>query len=154
MTSVITDLLSSFLNALNAAAPPSIFSSFFVPPSSFHQPCCIEHGPSGHVDLPFLGEPFTGKDGIERYYSLIGSVLKGKGSRFDADDLLVKIKEGGRSARAVWTGMATWSVQKTGKEWDEAVVWAFDLVYEDGEWNIVKWEVWADTLSAYLASQP
>ncbi|GAA5859173.1 hypothetical protein JCM8547_008902 [Rhodosporidiobolus lusitaniae] len=151
MSSAIPSLLLRFRDDLNAAAAPSTFTSYFT---SSTLPTCIEHGPPGHSSLPFLGRPFTGHAQIEEYYNLIGTILKGEGSRFNEEDLLVKEKEGRGKAKAVWTGEATWSVQKTGKEWEESVVWAFDLIKEEAaEWKIEKWEVWADTLSAYLASK-
>ncbi|GAA5891942.1 hypothetical protein JCM6882_007415 [Rhodosporidiobolus microsporus] len=155
-STTIHAFLLAFRDDINAAASPSTFASYFVSDSSDSSlPCCIEHGPSGHDALPFLGRPFTSRDGILEYYQLISEVLKGKGGTYDEEDLLVKMREGGKRARAVWTGEAVWIVQKTGKEWKEAVVWAFDLgEVGDGEWKIQRWEVWADTLSAYLASRP
>ncbi|GAA5992776.1 hypothetical protein JCM11641_007806 [Rhodosporidiobolus odoratus] len=159
MSDTLTARLLHFRDSLNAASPPSTFSSFFISTTPGRSlPCCIEHGPPDHPDLPFLGKPFTGQQAIEKYYSLISSILKGKGSTFNEDSLLVKLKEEETRARAVWTGTAVWSVQKTGKEWEEAVVWAFDAVKAvegangQEEWKIEKWEVWADPLSAYLAS--
>ncbi|GAA6042176.1 hypothetical protein JCM8097_004999 [Rhodosporidiobolus ruineniae] len=158
MSSAVTARLVSFRDVINSGASPDDFASFFAPSSaSDSPPCCIEHGPTGHAGLPFLGRPFTGQDGIRDYYKLITSVLAGKGSRFDEKDLLVRLDgeaDGAEKATAVWTGEARWSVQKTGKEWDEAVVWKFKLRKEGEEWMLEKWEVWADTLSAYLASKP
>ncbi|GAA5894788.1 hypothetical protein JCM8208_006072 [Rhodotorula glutinis] len=149
MPTDLTAFLLSFRDDLNAAAPPSQFRSYFTAGDS---PVCLEHGPE-HPDLPFLGKAFIGGSEIVRYYDLIGTVLKGKGSRFVEEDLFVKEVDEGR-VDAVWTGDATWSVARTGKEWHEAVVWRFGLEKEDGEWRIRRWEVWADTLSAYLATQP
>ncbi|BGP20406.1 hypothetical protein JCM10213_004630 [Rhodosporidiobolus nylandii] len=155
MSEAIQALLVAFRDDLNAGASSTTFSSYFSADStSGNTPCCVEHGPAGHFDLPFVGHPFVGQYGIRDYYGQITSVLAGKGSTFEEDDLLVKIKGGGR-ARAVWTGEAVWSMQKTGKESREAVVWAFDLAKDaEGQWKLDNWEVWADTLSAYLASQP
>ncbi|BGP43811.1 hypothetical protein JCM10450v2_008009 [Rhodotorula kratochvilovae] len=150
MPSELVATLTHFRDDLNVSAPPSTFRSYFT---TSRPPVCLEHGPLGHAALPFLGEPFEGEERILRYYALIGSVLKGKGSTFDKADLLVHERAKGL-ARAVWTGEAVWSVAATGKEWHEAVVWLFDVEKEEGEWKIVRWEVWADTLSAYLASQP
>ncbi|GAA5982626.1 hypothetical protein JCM10908_006723 [Rhodotorula pacifica] len=149
--------LNRFRDAINqgSSCQPSTFRSFFTEEQA---PVCIEHGPSGIEELPFLGKEFKGEEGegsILEYFDLIGTVLKGRGSRFEDDDLLAKVYEKNHvhTARAIWTGTATWSVAQTGREWDEAVVWAFDLLREGREWKIQKWEVWAEPLSAYLAAK-
>ncbi|GAA6055705.1 hypothetical protein JCM3770_001030 [Rhodotorula araucariae] len=148
MSADLVIALTHFRDDLNASAPPATFRSHFT---SSRPPVCIEHGPAGHPELPFLGEPFEGGDRILHYYDLIGRVLKGKGSQFTEADLLIKERGNGR-ARVVWTGEAVWSVAATGKEWQEAVVWLFEMEREGGKWRIATWEVWADPLSAYLAS--
>ncbi|BGP35717.1 hypothetical protein JCM10296v2_007569 [Rhodotorula toruloides] len=144
-------LLVRFRDDINTPCDASMFGAYFT---SSTAPCCWEHGPKGHEKLPFLGDKFEGEDRVLEYWRLIGSVLKGKGSNFDERDLFVREEDGGGKARAIWTGDAVWSVAETGKEWHEAVVWKFDLVKEGGKWKIQTWEVWADTLSAYLAAQP
>ncbi|GAA5875228.1 hypothetical protein JCM3774_004176 [Rhodotorula dairenensis] len=144
--------LQRFRDAINdPSCSPSTFRSFFTD----QNPVCIEHGPSGIEGLAFLGRPFSGEREILEYFALIGTVLKGHGSHFDDDNLVVRVheKDHVHTARVIWTGTATWSVQETGKQWDEAVVWAFDLLREGREWKIQKWEVWADPLSAYLATK-
>ncbi|BGP27950.1 hypothetical protein Rt10032_c14g5290 [Rhodotorula toruloides] len=151
MPSSVPTLLVRFRDDINTPCDASTFRAYFT---LWTAPCCWEHGPKGHDKLPFLGEKFEGEEKVLKYWDLIGSVLKGKGSNFDERDLLVREKERQGKARAVWTGDAVWSVAETGKEWKEEVVWLFDLVKEGGDWKIQTWEVWADTLSAYLASQP
>lgn len=131
--------LARFRDDLNAAAPPPKFRSYFT---AREPPVCLEHGPTGHADLPFLGEAFTGGDEIVRYYELIGSILEGKGSNFRQEDFVFKEVGGGR-VKAIWTGDAVWSVAKTGREWHEAVVWLFEVAVEEEEWKIARWEVWA-----------
>ena len=148
--------LFQFRDAMNdSSCQPSILRGFFVE----HDPVCVEHGPSDIDGLPFLGRPFRGEPAILEYFSLIGTVLKGRGSNFDDDSLLVRVaeKDHVHTARAIWTGTATWSAQETGKEWDEAVVWAFDLLREGREWKIQKWEVWAGAcreIAALIARAP
>ncbi|POY74982.1 hypothetical protein BMF94_1958 [Rhodotorula taiwanensis] len=149
----LTATLVRFRDAMNdPACTPSTLRPFFTD----DKPVCIEHGPSDVEELPFLGKPYEGERAILEYFNLIGTVLKGRGSRFHEDDLVVKVLEKNHvhTARAIWTGEATWSVAKTGKEWQEHVVWAFDWLREGREWKIQKWEVWADPLSAYFATKP
>ncbi|GAA5896073.1 hypothetical protein JCM5296_006236 [Sporobolomyces johnsonii] len=142
--------LVSFRDDLNRACSTERFCSYF----SSASPVCLEHGPSV-AELPFLGKPFKGHDAIAQYYALITSVLKGYGSAFDEKDLWIRVEEGDQKATAVWTGEADWGVQGTGKKWHEAVVWKFELgkSSEEGKWKFERWEVWADPLSAYLASK-
>ncbi|GAA5966456.1 hypothetical protein JCM21900_003478 [Sporobolomyces salmonicolor] len=143
--------LVSFRDDLNRACSTERFCSYF----SRDAPVCVEHGPAV-AELPFLGKPFEGHDAIARYYALITRVLKGYGSAFEEKDLWLRIEEGAHTASALWTGEADWAVQETGKSWHEAVVWKFELRRStaESEWKLARWEVWADPLSAYLASKP
>lgn len=137
--------LTHFRDAINdPSCSPSTFRAFFTTESD-HPPVCVEHGPSGLAELPFLGKEFRGEEAILEYFHLIGTVFRGHGSRFEADGMMFKIREREHvhTARAVWTGEATWSVQETGNKWDEKVVWAFDLLREGRQWKIERWEVWA-----------
>ena len=93
---------------------------------------------------PFLGRPFRGKDGAREYLQTVSRYLTYEDMRFD--NYVVDITQGKVSAR----GRARFTWSSTGQSWDE--VFAYMLTFDD-EHKVVRYEIWADSGAAFLASQ-
>ena len=52
-------------------------------------------------------------------------------------------------------GRAKFSSKETGEGWDETFMWKLAYNYDGEEkgWRVVKFEVWADPVAAYLATK-
>lgn len=129
----------SFCNAFASQQPLDEILSHF---STRYAILAHEHGLK-HL-APFLGRDYTGEKGVKAYFETMSSYLSYENMKFgtyvvDASENRVSVKG---QAKFTWTS--------TGQSWDEdfAYVLAFD---EDGK--VVKYEVWADSGAAYLASK-
>ncbi|KAH7890829.1 hypothetical protein F5I97DRAFT_1839123 [Phlebopus sp. FC_14] len=93
---------------------------------------------------PFLGRPFNGCDGVREYFSIIASILTYEDMHFS--DYFVDIEVRKVSVK----GRATFTWKSTGKSWEEVFAYVLDFDAED---KVTKYQVWADTGAAYLASK-
>lgn len=121
---------------------------------------------------PFLGRPFRGREGVLRYFRTLAECLSYEGMRFpaaasacddQAEDEGEGVGDGKRDGDKGWIidiaarkvsvkGQARFTWTATGESWDE--VFAYVLTFDDGEVPKVKrYEVWADTGAAWLASR-
>ena len=106
-----------------------------------HDILCLEHGMQ-HPSVPFLGRPFRGKKGAREYFELISSLLYYEDMKFD--DYFIDVDMSAVSVR----GEARFTWKGTGQSWDE--VFTYRLRFDD-ECKVTRYEVWADSLAAYLA---
>ncbi|KAF8247522.1 hypothetical protein K440DRAFT_628761 [Wilcoxina mikolae CBS 423.85] len=116
-------------------------------------PTAIEHG---HPSLaPFIGRAFNGRDEVARYFDMLARLLTFENMRFceyivDVDTLKVTCK-----------GCARFTWKKTNQSWDETFTYTLDFMEEGGpgdgerqrEVKVRRYQVWADTGVAYLASR-
>ncbi|KAI0408781.1 transcription elongation factor S-II [Xylaria palmicola] len=105
---------------------------------------------------PFLGREYRGIDGARAYFGAVGRLLSYEDMRFvefiagassDEDEDGGGDGDGGKvvargSARFTWT--------ETGQSWDETFVYILGF---DGRARLNRYEVWADSGAAYLASR-
>mmetsp|Transcript_16305 Transcript_16305/g.27166 ORF Transcript_16305/g.27166 Transcript_16305/m.27166 type:complete len:150 (-) Transcript_16305:58-507(-) len=104
---------------------------------------CFEHG-DANTSVPFLGRSFVGIAGARQYFELIASLLSYENMEFS--EYFVDVELAAVSVQ----GEATFTWKSTGKSWDE--VFTYRLRF-DTEGKVTKYEVWADSLAAYLASR-
>ncbi|KAI1376835.1 hypothetical protein F4677DRAFT_75732 [Hypoxylon crocopeplum] len=93
---------------------------------------------------PFLGREFRGREGVQAYFETIASCLSYADMRFA--DYVVDAAENSVAVR----GTATFTWTATGESWDE--VFAYALRFDD-QLKVTRYEVWADSGAAYLASK-
>ncbi|KAI0834857.1 hypothetical protein F5Y06DRAFT_278083 [Hypoxylon sp. FL0890] len=93
---------------------------------------------------PFLGREFRGREGVQEYFETISSCLSYEDMRFA--DYIVDAAENRVAVRG--TAKFTWTA--TGESWDE--VFAYALKFDE-ERKVVRYEIWADSGAAYLASK-
>ncbi|CAJ2510012.1 Uu.00g059120.m01.CDS01 [Anthostomella pinea] len=93
---------------------------------------------------PFLGREFRGRAGVAEYFEAIGTCLTYEDMRFG--DYVVDAVEG----RVAVRGSARFTWTATGQSWDET--FAYKLAFDEGN-KVVRYEVWADSGAAYLASK-
>jgi len=129
----------SFCSAFASQKPLDEILSHF---STRYEVLAHEHGLKQLA--PFLGRDYTGVNGVTEYFETISSYLNYENMKFNT--YVVDASENRVSVR----GEAKFTWTSTGQSWDEifTYVLAFD---EDGK--VVKYEVWADTGAAYLASK-
>ncbi|KAF9892816.1 hypothetical protein FE257_000405 [Aspergillus nanangensis] len=140
----INKTISSLCDDFSTGRPlANILSNFTISPP----PIALEHGLPQLA--PFLGREFTGLDGLQEYFTLIGDLLTIKSMRFDAQDQwVVDIAKGVVCLR----GYARFSAKETDQSWDEVFIYRIEGVgNECGEWKVRRYEVWADSGAAYLA---
>ncbi|XXG96642.1 hypothetical protein Hte_002930 [Hypoxylon texense] len=138
------DLLAAataFCESFAQKQPPDEILSHFST-STTDDIVAFEHGLKELA--PFLGREFRGRDGVREYFEIISSCLRYDGMRFadyvvDAAEDRVAVRG---AARFTWTA--------TGESWDE--VFAYALRFDEQR-KVVRYEVWADSGAAYLASQ-
>jgi len=137
-----THLLSSaqaFCDAFRDAKPIDEILGHFSPSSNI---IAFEHGLPQLA--PFLGRTFSGVDGVKKYFETISSLLKYEDMRFS--DFVVDAE----ALKASMKGKARFTWISTGQSWDEVFTYALEF---DAEGKIKKYEVWADSGAAYLASK-
>ncbi|KAK4165372.1 hypothetical protein QBC43DRAFT_287922 [Cladorrhinum sp. PSN259] len=131
---------TSFCESFASQKPPNeIFSHFTAAESNIF---IFEHGLPRLA--PFLGREFRGKDGLQEYFKIISECLTYKNMRFS--NYVVDTEARRVSVR----GEATFTWSSTGQSWDE--VFTYVLKFDDND-KVEKYEVWADSGAAYLASQ-
>ena len=102
---------------------------------------CFEHG-LNHPSVPFLGRTFRGRKGAREYFELIATLLSYDDMKFseyfvDVDSMAVSVR-----------GEASFTWLSTKQSWDE--VFTYRLRF-DSIGKVTRYEVWADSLAAYLA---
>ncbi|KDQ61710.1 hypothetical protein JAAARDRAFT_190437 [Jaapia argillacea MUCL 33604] len=110
--------------------------------STTHQPTAIEHGDPSLAS--FLGRPFTGTQGVRKYFELLQELLTYKDMKFSeyvVDTEVNKVSVKGR-AEFTWTS--------TGQSWKETFTYTLDF---DQDLKVTDYQVWADSGAAYLASK-
>ncbi|KAL1874379.1 hypothetical protein VTK73DRAFT_405 [Phialemonium thermophilum] len=135
------DLLEAatrFCNAFSAQKPLEELLEYFAPTESV----ALEHGLPQLA--PFLGREFRGREGVREYFETVSRLLTYQDMRFG--DYVVDAAE----RRVAVRGQARFRWTATNQAWDE--VFAYILVF-DVDHKIQKYEVWADSGAAYLASQ-
>lgn len=103
---------------------------------------CLEHGLQRLA--PFLGREFSGTNGTKEYFTLIADLLSYEHMQFteyivDTDTSKVSVR-----------GYAKFTWKSTGNSWDE--VFTYRLAFND-QLKVARYEVWADSGAAYLASK-
>ncbi|KAH8732724.1 hypothetical protein GQ44DRAFT_600811 [Phaeosphaeriaceae sp. PMI808] len=135
----------AFCYTLLSPPPPSeLIATYFT-----SSPKITEHGPEwARSRLPFLAKTFTGKDGCEEYFTILGGILAMTlpGDAFPGPEQFIVDGEVGMVSVV---GKATFASIKTGKSWDEKFIHKFSEFDADGK--IGHWEIWADPLSAWDA---
>ena len=106
------------------------------------EPLAIEHGLA--LLAAFLGRSYIGLDGIRNYFETIAGLLDYENMRFS--DYVVDEEVRKVSVR----GEATFTWKSTGQSWNE--VFTYTLAFDD-ELKVKRYEVWADSGAAYLASK-
>ncbi|KDQ26377.1 hypothetical protein PLEOSDRAFT_159701 [Pleurotus ostreatus PC15] len=104
----------------------------------------VEHGPKA-PELPFLGIEFHGYSGMEKYLEALSQSLKIH--KFEYTEL--SASNAGDADVVYVKGAGEFEYKETGKKWEETFVSRFEIV----RGKIVRYETWADPLSAYLAAQ-
>jgi hypothetical protein len=137
----LTDAACAFCDAFSAKEPPSSILMHF---SSAHVDDIIafEHGLPKLA--PFLGRRFTGADGIRSYFDIIGECLSYTDMRFSnyiVDPFSNQVSVHGE-ARFTW--------KSTDQSWDEVFTYVLGF---DEHLKVLKYEIWADSGAAYLASK-
>lgn len=136
----LLEAATSFCNAFASQKPPSEVLHHF---SSSHDVMVHEHGLARLA--PFLGRTFRGRDGVRSYFDIISQNLSYEDMSFSdyvVDPFVHKVSVRGR-ARFTWTS--------TSQSWDE--VFTYVLAFDKEELKVKKYEIWADSGAAYLASQ-
>ncbi|KAJ9655274.1 hypothetical protein H2198_005803 [Neophaeococcomyces mojaviensis] len=93
---------------------------------------------------PFLGRDFTGAKGVKSYFEIIASCLSYEKMSFK--EYIVDALENKTSVR----GEARFTWTSTKQSWDEVFTYVLGF---DEEGKVLRYEVWADTGAAYLASK-
>ena len=102
---------------------------------------CFEHGMK-HASVPFLGTPFRGRKGAKEYFEIIASLLSYEKMEFT--EYFVDVEQAAVSVQ----GASTFTWKSTGQSWDE--IFTYRLRF-DSHGKVKRYEVWADSLAAYLA---
>lgn len=138
-------ITTEFCAALLSPPPlPELLSQYFS-----DNPKITEHGPEwARERLPFLAKTFTGKNGCEEYFKLMGGTLEMSLDKDAFPDAKGFIVDADANAVTV-VGKGHFSSRKTGKGWDEQFIHKFSEFDEHGK--IGHWEIWADPLSAWVA---
>ncbi|KAF8448954.1 hypothetical protein L210DRAFT_3523560 [Boletus edulis BED1] len=110
--------------------------------SSIH-PCeVLEHGLARFA--PFLGNPFSGHDGVRHYFNTVAALITYEDMHFSeyiVDDEARKVSV---------KGTATFTWITTCEGWDETFAYVLDF---DDQNKIHRYQIWGDTGALYLASQ-
>ncbi|KAL2271527.1 hypothetical protein VTJ83DRAFT_898 [Remersonia thermophila] len=93
---------------------------------------------------PFLGRQFRGPEGLDQYLSVMAECVSHEGMRFT--DYAVDAE----ARRVGVRGQARFTWKNTGQVWDEDFYYVLGF---DGEARVEKYEIWADSGAAWLASR-
>ena len=133
---------TAFCNAFASQQDPSRVLSSHFSSAHAHDIIVQEHGLPQLA--PFLGRPFRGIDGARAYFELIAGCLTYSDmgfSNYVVDPVIGQVSVQGR-ATFTWTS--------TKQSWDE--VFTYVLGFDDQS-KVVRYEIWADSGAAYLASK-
>lgn len=133
----------------SASSPTEVLLAHF---SYDHEPSVIEHG---HPALaPFVGREFVGRPEVGRYFNLLAELLTFSAMSFN--EYIVDTE----TCKVACKGRATFTWKSTGQSWHEVFTYTLDFVEEGRgeagrhpEVKVRKYQVWADTGAAYLASR-
>ncbi|KAH9482487.1 hypothetical protein JR316_0004587 [Psilocybe cubensis] len=109
--------------------------------STTHEISVIEYG--APILAPFLGRPFVGSQAVKQYFDLISSLLSYKEMAFSEYVVDTEVLKASVKGRAEFTWL------NTCQSWNETFTYTLDF---DEEAKITRYQVWADSGSAYLAS--
>jgi len=156
--STAIEAATSFAHALQPPVSPSSVFPYFSGDA-----IVFEHAPfpAAQPLADFIGKEFKGKEGVKKYFELLGQ-------DFEAVKLVMDtwwVEEEEKDGREVigGKGEATWKAIKTGKKWSEEVIWKLEMVNTNTrhpDWNIQRLEVFADAeavssmLVPHLSSAP
>ncbi|KAI2626562.1 hypothetical protein GGR54DRAFT_476577 [Hypoxylon sp. NC1633] len=135
----LLEAATAFCNSFASQAPPDTILAHF---SSSPDTLAIEHGQRALA--PFLGREYRGLQGVRAYLETVASCLTYADMRFS--DYIVDAA----ADRVAVRGAATFTWTATGESWDE--VFAYALTFDEQR-KLLRYEVWADSGAAYLASQ-
>lgn len=93
---------------------------------------------------PFLGRHFEGTQGVGDYLGLVSSLLA-----FDELSLSEYVVDP-EEKKVATKGRSLFKWKDTGESWDEAFAHVLDF---DDEAKVVRYQIWADSGVAYLASK-
>ncbi|KAF5388000.1 hypothetical protein D9615_000093 [Tricholomella constricta] len=110
--------------------------------STTHQVTAIEHGEA--FLAPFLGRVFTGLAEVQKYFETIASLLSYENMRFSEFVVDPEARKAAMKGRAQFTWLST------GESWDETFTYMLD--FDEGN-KVIRYQVWADSGAAYLASR-
>ena len=132
----------SFCSSFASQTPPSeILTKHFT--TKTDDIIVLEHGLSRLA--PFLGREYKGKDGFLEYFQTIGEQLSYKNMSFGNFIVDAEVRKVSVTGRAVFTN------NETGQSWNE--VFTYVLEFDLEEDRVRKYEIWADSGAAYLASR-
>lgn len=134
----------SLCTDFSSGCPPEVLLTHFAHEVS---PIAIEHGLKSLA--PFLGRHFFGRSEIQKYFEVLQKLLTFEKMFFceyivDIDTMKVSCK-----------GHATFVWRETDQSWDEVFTYTLDFVREGDadEVKVRRYQVWADTGAAWLASR-
>jgi hypothetical protein len=131
----------AFCNAFASGHPPeTILAQHFTRRRS--RILVLEHGLAQLA--PFLGRTFRGAEGLIQYLSVVSECLSFEGMRF------TEYTVDAEARRVAVRGQARFTWKSTGQVWDEEFVYVLAF---DGEARVEKYEIWADSGAAWLASR-
>ncbi|KAJ2920594.1 hypothetical protein H1R20_g16500, partial [Candolleomyces eurysporus] len=142
MTLTRSELLKAAVTFCTSFSQGKDVESILALFSTTHPVAAVEHGDPSLA--PFLGRTFEGKEGVKRYFEVIGSLLSYKNISFG--EYAVDVEE--RKVAVKGKGTFTWI--ETGKAWDETFAYVLDF---DEDAKLTRYQIWSDTGSAYLASK-
>ncbi|GAB1213807.1 hypothetical protein ATERTT37_002960 [Aspergillus terreus] len=132
---------------------PTLLSHFTKDPP----PTAIEHGLRDIA--PFLGREFTGTDGLNSYFTTVADLLTIESMDFDPEDTWVVDVSDTRGVVHL-RGRARFVWKSTQQGWDETFAYRIEGVPSSSAadsgpdaWKVSRYEVWADSGAAYLASK-
>ena len=129
----------SFCNTFATQKPLDDILSHF---STRYEILAYEHGLKQLA--PFLGRDYTGEKGVREYFETLASHLSYDNMEFST--YVVDAAENRVSVR----GEAKFTWTSTGQSWNE--IFTYVLAFDEDA-KVVKYEVWADSGAAYLASK-
>jgi hypothetical protein len=132
---------TSFCNSFSRSDPPSmILETHFTR----NHPSILVHEHGLAKLAPFLGRAFRGADGLLQYLSVIAECLSFENMRFT--EYIIDTEAHKASVR----GEARFTWKSTGQTWDEVFTY---LLLFDAENRVERYEIWADSGAAWLASR-
>ncbi|KAI0969224.1 hypothetical protein F4678DRAFT_168256 [Xylaria arbuscula] len=101
---------------------------------------------------PFLGRDYRGPEGAREYFETLGRFLSYEDMRFVefAVDASGGEKNRDVGGKVMARGKAKFTWAETGNSWDETFVYVLCF---DAQVKVSRYEVWADSGAAYLASR-